>query len=536
MRGLPISIAGNWRRMDAIKTDLTERLCALVQMAQAANAALFGPGAPPQPLLDDEPPRLFEYQPGINLVTVPRAGFGVLPFSVLRALAQTSKEIRLNIELIKRTIRGLEWDIIPRVKQVIGYQVVTKEVVKFFEQPDGVHDFDSWVNQLLETLLTIDAVTIYPDVQDGKLVSLDLVDGATIRPLLDLRGRIPRPPQPAYLQMLYGMPVTHYSADCLIYAPLNTKTHTPYGESPIEWALMAINTAIRHDAVRLGWFTEGNIPGVLVSVSPDWTPEQLATFTEYFDALAKGDIQRASKILFVPGNGAQSIFQPQQGDADKIEVDKWLMQVVCWAFGNNPAEFGLIPSSGLGGSGYVQGMENAHYRSMIGPITGYLKALFDRIIRDYMHRPDLQFKWVGLEPPEDELRRAQIDQVYLSMGVYSPAYVQERLGVPGEFRGSSPVVGLPAQFSSLFERAAKYELHRWRQNAVALFKGKTREQFMSDVLPLDLQNEIRARLNVCRTADEAAEVFDSLLNGGLQKRLFPAQEVGEVQPFHYPYP
>ncbi|GIV62993.1 MAG: hypothetical protein KatS3mg045_0332 [Bellilinea sp.] len=298
---------------------------------------------------------------------------------------------------------------------------------------------------------------------------------------------------------------------------------------------MAINTAIRHDAVRLGWFTEGNIPGVLVSVSPDWTPEQLATFTEYFDALAKGDIQRASKILFVPGNGAQSIFQPQQGDVDKIEVDKWLMQVICWAFGNNPAEFGLVPASGLGGAGYMQGMENAQYRSMIGPITGYLKALFDRIIRNYLHRPDLEFKWIGLEPPEDELRRAQIDQVYLSMGVYSPAYVQNRLGVPEEFRqATASPTGLLSQFPSLFERAARYELHRWRQNAVALKKGKTTEQFTSEILPLHLQNTIRKQLNACKTADEAAGVFDGLLNDNLQRYLFPVQEVGEEQPFRYP--
>ncbi len=517
--------------MDGTKHDLSVRFGALLQMAQAANLALFGPGAPPQPLMDDEPPRLFEYQPGINLVTVPRAGFGVLPLPVLRALAQSSKEIRLNIELIKRTVRGLEWDIVSR-NAIDGYQTVTGDVRNFFERPNGVDDFDAWVNQLLETLLTIDAVTIYPDIQNGKLVSLDLVDGATIRPLLDLRGRTPRPPMPAYLQVLYGAPMTHYTAEQLLYAPLNAKTHTPYGESPIEWALMAINTAIRHDAVRLGWFTEGNIPGVLVSVSPDWTPDQLQTFTEYFDALTKGDIQRASKILFVPGNGAQSIFQPNQGDADKIEVDKWLMQVVCWAFGNNPAEFGLVPSSGLGGAGYVQGMENAQYRSMIGPITGYLKALFDRIIRDYVHRPDLEFKWLGLEPPEDQMQRAQIDQIYLSTGVYTPAYVQERMGVPPEFRQMSPVPKF--DFSSLFERAAKYELHRWRQNAVALKKGKTTEEYVCEILPLELQNEIRKCINVCTTADEVVEVFDAYLDGDLTKRLFPAAEVGAAQPFRYP--
>jgi len=524
--------------MNETKIDLSARVSALLGLAQSAGAALqaqFGPGQPPEAAWGDEPPRLFEYASGVNLVTVPRAGFGVLPFSVLRALAQSSKEIRLNIELIKRTVRGLGWEIVGRDDaQVDGYQREKESLTDFFERPDGVNDFDAWVNMLLEDLLVLDAVTIYPDVDEsGRVLSLDLVDGATIRPLLDVRGRTPRPPAPAYLQILHGMATTHYAADRLIYAPLHTKVHSPYGESPIEWAIMAVNTAIRHDLQRMGYFTEGNIPGVLVSVDIDKTsPEQIKVFQEYYDALAKGDIARASKILFVPSMGNQSIFQPQMTDVDKIEVDKWLMQVVCWAFGNNPAEFGLVPSAGLGGAGYVQGMENAQYRSMIGPITEYLKSLFDRILRDFFRRPDAEFRWKGLEPPEDELRRAQIDQVYLSMGVYSPAYVQERLGVPPKYRASStgaplPVfgassAGLPFQpqtLAPLLERAARYELHRWRGNAVALFKGKTREQFASDILPLDLQNQIRAQLNECKSADEAAAVFDRLLSDDLEKRL-----------------
>ncbi len=521
--------------MNETKIDLSARVSALLGLAQSAGAALqaqFGPGQPPEAAWGDEPPRLFEYASGVNLVTVPRAGYGVLPFPVLRALGRSSKEIRLNIELIKRTVRGLEWEIVGRDDaQVDGYQRETKSLTAFFERPDGVNDFDAWVNMLLEDLLALDAVTIYPDMDEsGRVMSLDLVDGATIRPLLDVRGRTPRPPAPAYLQILHGMATTHYAADRLIYAPLNTKVHSPYGESPIEWAIMAVNTAIRHDLQRMGYFTEGNIPGVLVSVDIEKTsPEQIKVFQEYYDALVKGDIARASKILFVPSMGNQSIFQPQMTDVDKIEVDKWLMQVMCWAFGNNPAEFGLVAASGLGGAGYVQGMENAQYRSMIGPITGYLKSLFDRILRDFFRRPDAEFRWKGLEPPEDELRRAQIDQVYLSMGVYSPAYVQERLGVPPEYRTSTgtpaPAFGAPSTswpgLPALLERATRYELHRWRNNAVALFKGKTREQFASDILPLDFQNEIRAQLNECKTADDAAAVFDRLLNESeeLEKRL-----------------
>lgn len=535
--------------MSTVKTDLSSRLAALMHLSQSVNATMFSPGTPPRPLWEDEPPRLFEYRPGINLVTIPRAGYGVLPFPVLRALAQASKEIRLNIELIKRTIRGLEWSIEAKNVVHVGdqhYQANADDVVTFMEKPDGVNDFDSWVNMLLEDLLVIDAVTIYPDVDElGCLRSLDLIDGATIRPLLDLRGRIPRPPDPAYVQVLYGMPMTHYSADQLIYVPLNKKVHTPYGESPIEWALMAINTAIRHDAVRLGWFTEGNIPGVLVSVSPDWTAEQLQMFTEYFEALAKGDIHRASKILFVPGNGTQSIFQPNQGDVDKIEVDKWLMQVVCWAFGNNPAEFGLVPASGLGGAGYVQGMENAHYRSMIGPITGYLKALFDRIIQKYFS-PAFEFKWIGLEPPEDELRRAQVDQIYLSMGVFSPAYVQDRLGVPVEYRdGSRATVQQDiSPFLPFIQRAIKAELNDWRERTRREFKrGDRFSVFYSKVIPEDMYSKIVKSLQDVRSVEDLDRIFDEARNAlqdtqYLEKAVLslscPAQEVGEAQPFRYP--
>lgn len=512
------------------KIDLTARMSALLNMAQSANAALgqFGPGSPPQAAWGDEAPRLFEYQSGANLITIPRAGYGVLPFAVLRSLAQSSKEIRLNIELIKRTIRGLDWKITQKpISDSAGasYGREVESLVNFFERPDGANDFDSWVNMLLEDLLTIDAVTVYPDMDaDGNLISLDLVDGATIRPLLDLRGRIPRPPAPAYLQILHGMATTHYAADRLLYAPLNMKVNSPYGESPIEWAVMAINTAIRHDLQRMGYFTEGNIPGVLVSVPIETTtPEQIEIFQQYYDALAKGDLARASKILFVPSMGNQSIFQPVSNDVDKIEVDQWLMQVVCWAFGNNPSEFGLVAASGLGGAGYVQGMENAQSRSMINPISGWLKSLFDRILRDYFHRPDAEFVWLGLEPAEDDLRRAQIDQMYVGAGVYSSDYVRERLGISDKYRPSAPPATqypFAAPMPQLLERSAKYELHQWRANAVALSKGKTKEQFTSDILPLDFQNEIRKRLNKCENADEIAQLFDGLIHDAeLKKRL-----------------
>ncbi|RBP15896.1 hypothetical protein DFR50_107166, partial [Roseiarcus fermentans] len=56
---------------------------------------------------------------------------------------------------------------------------------------------------LLEDLLVIDAATIYPRFdRGGNLFSLDVIDGATIKPLIGDDGRAPEPPDPAYQQVL----------------------------------------------------------------------------------------------------------------------------------------------------------------------------------------------------------------------------------------------------------------------------------------------------------------------------------------------
>lgn len=124
---------------------------------------LFGPGKPVLPMAPEEAPRLFEYQPGINLVLIPRNGFGLAPFAALRNLADASKEVRLNIELIKREVRALKWKIATAKEKdpaADSYAPEIDAVQAFLDKPDGVNDFDQWTNQLVEELLVTDAVTI----------------------------------------------------------------------------------------------------------------------------------------------------------------------------------------------------------------------------------------------------------------------------------------------------------------------------------------------------------------------------------------
>lgn len=436
--------------------DLTDKARAMVQEQQGnpwTRPGSFSPGQPVLPQNPEEQPRLFEYMAGINLISVPRAGFGLTPFPVLRNLALACKEIRLNIELIKREIRALDWEIVPaQEKDKSNYSADIQAVSQFLEQPDGYHEFDQWLNILLEEMLSIDALTIWPEMdRSGKLLAMEIVAGDTIRPLLDFRGRVAPPPMPAYLQVLHGLPTAYFTRDRLLYRPYNTSAKSPYGASPIEFIILAVNLALRRDTFHISEFTEGNVPEALVGAPSTWTQEMVDAWQTYWDSMVAGNVDAQRKMHWVPlegGRGQVPVyeFRPRD-DVNQTPRDEWLMRVACWAFGNNPAEFGITAGAGLGGAGFTASMENVQYRSMLGPVTQYLGRLFNVIIQRWLGQPHLKHRWVGLDTQEDQLQQAQVDDVYTRMGVYSVAYVQDRLGIPPEMRPVAGSVG--AQTGSL---------------------------------------------------------------------------------------
>lgn len=412
----------------------------------------MGPGKPTLPARPEEAPRIFQYRPGQNLVSIPRSGFGMVDFVTLRNLAATCKEVRLNVELIKRQVRGLHWEIVPvreRDKLADSYADEIDAIQEFLEEPDGYHDFDAWINQMMEELLVTDAVTLWPEMMlNGELESLEVIDGTTIRPLLDLRGRIPRPPIPAYVQMIHGVPLSYYERDRLLYEPLNASVASPYGTSPIEWMILAINLSLRREVNQVAEFTEGNVPEALVGAPASWNQSQVDNWQKYWDAMAAGNIKQLRRMHWIPMEGAASnipVYQFRKDDITNTERDKWLMQVACWAFGNSPAEFGLAPGEGLGGKGYGQAMEGIQYRSMLWPVAEYIASLLTKVIQKRLGKNHLRFAWIGLEPVPDRLKQAQVDQLYINSGVYSVGHVQDRLNIPKEFRPDGP----PAQ-SNLF--------------------------------------------------------------------------------------
>lgn len=173
---------------------------------QGDAADWFGPLAPLAPLAPKSVAgRQFDFPPGYNLLTRPR-GYEPIGFGELRALADSYDLIRLIIETRKDQIARLQWGVRPRARDAAGDQRIGR-IETFFARPDGITGWDAWLRQLLEDLLVIDAPALWCErSRAGDLLRLHPIDGASLKRVIDPWGRTPAPPDPAYQQVLHGLP------------------------------------------------------------------------------------------------------------------------------------------------------------------------------------------------------------------------------------------------------------------------------------------------------------------------------------------
>lgn len=166
-----------------------------------------GPG---RPLAPSEPrgaePRSWFPWAGYNLSYVPRREFRDLtPFEMLRSLADLCDVVRICIEDVKQQVVGFGYDFKARDEKSDAQTSQLAAVRKFWRRPDGVNDFDLWLTRALEDTLVIDALSIYRwRTKGGDPLALQLLDGATIKPIVDFRGIPPAPPVVAYQQIISG--------------------------------------------------------------------------------------------------------------------------------------------------------------------------------------------------------------------------------------------------------------------------------------------------------------------------------------------
>ena len=209
--------------------------------------------------------------------------------------------LRAVIETRKDQVAALNWSVRLRRGAPQGDAKAIPGALAFLARPNRIHGFEAWLRMLLEDLLVIDAATIYPRLsRDGALHSLAVIDGATIFPLIGQDGRAPDAPDPAYQQILHGVPAADFTRDELLYLPRNTRAHRLYGMSPVEQIALTINIALRRDAATLEYYNSGSMPDAFATLPKEWTMDQVRQFQDYFESILSGNLARRRMLKFMP--------------------------------------------------------------------------------------------------------------------------------------------------------------------------------------------------------------------------------------------
>ena len=409
----------------------------------------FTPGIPIVPgainnlRADGRPdPRRYEYQVAQNInITETR----LVPFKTLRAAADQIDIIRRCVEVMKHKLIGLEWDIVlapdaaEKVMAESGEKTYTRAMElakakfsdeinrarKFWETPDLSNGmvFTDWLNMAAEEILVLDAWAIWPQKNvKGDLLGLQILDGSTIKPLIDDRGMRPLPPYPAFQQILYGFPRSEFSApeeemeadgefssDEMSYLVRNRRTNTVYGYSPVERSLALADIYLRRQQWIRAEYTDGVIPELILKSDGVFTPDQLKAYENVLNDYLSGMTENRKRASILP-QGLDPIQLEGYGEKFKDTLDDYLVTAICGHFGVQPSEIGMNSKSGLGGSGIQQG--EAASSEVIGlvPMANWVGKMISQLSYVYLGMPrELEFKFMPSDRNDGEALAREMD-------------------------------------------------------------------------------------------------------------------------------
>jgi hypothetical protein len=431
----------------------------------------FGPGNPiipgainpVNPLTGRPEPRRYEYQVAQNINIVPTR---LVPFSTLRAAGDSIDILRRCIEVTKSKMNGLDFDIVlgsdasekiaaesggdhvrAMAKAREKYTDEINRLREFWENPDKSNGYtwQDWINIAIEDILVIDALAIYPQpTVGGDLYGFQILDGSTIKPLIDDRGMRPMSPNAAFQQILYGFPRSEFSAteedpkadgeftsDQLAYMVRNRRSTTVYGFSPVERALPLADIYLRRQQWIRAEYTDGVMPELMFTTDEDWgtNPDLLLAYERILNDDLAGQTEQRKRARLLP-KGLTPVVNEGYGEKFKDTLDDYLVTSICGHFGVQPAEIGFSPKSGLGGAGFSEGQAENGEALGIGPLANWISKQLTNLSYTYLGMPrELEFKLMTSQRMDTE-ENARKNQIEVTSAGKSVNERRSELGLP----------------------------------------------------------------------------------------------------------
>jgi len=381
-------------------------------------------GTPLGPTYDSGSPRGWDIRQGYNLSSGPRPGEGDI-FKTLRFLGSYDL-VRLAISQVKGQARAMEWDVAVRKEFATESEALQPQVDAiraWVETPDPTAGlaFDDWLGSVLEDILVIDALSLYPQpTVGGDPLGLVQIDGATVKPIIDDMGRPLLPPSDAYQTFKGSMPDKGFTLGELWYLPRNRCANTPYGRSPVEDVLLTLNLAIRTTAHELAYYTEGNTPDALYTLPASWSQQQVRDWQIYWDDVMAGRT-RSGHLRFIPG-GEGSGYHATKDHRVTYDQLEWLWRVVANAFNIPPT-----PLVQMVNRSTSEVMDQAATSSGARPLAGFVGRIINRYVSQVLKVPQVEFVWADDEV-EDGTLVYQRNVAYVNAGILGRDEVRTTIG------------------------------------------------------------------------------------------------------------
>lgn len=391
------------------------------------NPIISGAINPLNPETGRPDPRRFEFQVASNINVT---GNRLIPFATLRAAADQIDIVRRCIEVRKAKISGLKWDIVlsEAASELIiaesggghldalakAREKLAPEIARmreFWQTPDPQNGLSmvDWLNMAMEEIDVLDAWAVWPQVTvGGDVRGFQILDGATIKPLLDDRGMRPEPSYgPAYQQILFGFPRSEFVAgvddanadgeftsDDLAYFVRNRRANSLWGMSPVERCLPVADIYLRRQQWLRGEFTDGTMPKSYLEMpeSTTMTPDQILAYENiYNDELSGQTAQRNRMRILVPGGKLH--FEEGYSDKFSDKMDNYLVTQICGHFGVLPSEIGINGAGALGASGLQQGESDSAESIGIIPTANWVSEMISALSYRFLGMPrELEFR------------------------------------------------------------------------------------------------------------------------------------------------
>ena len=453
-----------------------------------AFGAILGPAAPliPAPLdpvLDESGravPRKYEYQVAQNLNITQT----LVPYQILKSLVEQCDIIHRCVEIRVSEITKMDWsftlanstineimeeqNVSHAAAAKIGREKYGEEISRltaFWENPyvSADRSFVEWMTEALWQVFTFDQLCVYPrytlgaklDAKAGGSdvypIGFDVIDAPTIKILLDNRGDIPHPPAPGYEQILWGFPRGEFTAspdsdsqfyngagksgqfltDQLYVSVKNRRTWTVYGYSPVEQAIPAATLYLNRQRWLNAEYQEGASPKTWIkSNSLEYDPVKLAALERVLNDRLAGSTSERHRIKLLP-DGFDPVAMASEDEKYKPDYDEFVIKRIASAFGVSPQALGIMPRSGLGGSGEHKGQQQSAEVVSQRPMESYVEEFINALSRRFLGMSKaVTFKLVDDESDEDMSTKIAAYSAALSSGQLTLNDIRGELGMP----------------------------------------------------------------------------------------------------------